>query len=83
MSRATSRLQLPLEDKVRVVLAVLAGELTVTEAARRHGVSGKAIRTSRDPVRRVGQGRVGERHAEPRGLPPRRPSGDYERRPSS
>lgn len=39
---------LPIEDKVRVVLAVLAGELTVSEAARRHGVSPTAVAKWRD-----------------------------------
>jgi len=31
------------EEKQRVVLAVLAGELTAAEAARRHGVSTNAV----------------------------------------
>lgn len=30
---------IPVEDKVRVILSVLAGEVTVAEAARRHKVS--------------------------------------------
>jgi hypothetical protein len=29
--------QLPVEERMRVVLAVLSGELTIAEAARRHG----------------------------------------------
>ncbi|WP_281005166.1 hypothetical protein [Nocardia vinacea] len=32
-------LKIPVEDKVRVVLSVLAGEMSVAEAARRRGVS--------------------------------------------
>jgi transposase len=43
MSRSKGQPQLPIEQKVRVVLAVLAGELTVAEAARRHAVSGAAV----------------------------------------
>jgi transposase len=35
--------RLPVEEKQRVVLAVLAGELTAAEAARRHGVSTNAV----------------------------------------
>ena len=35
--------RLPVEEKVRVVLAVLAGETTASEAARRHGVSTNAV----------------------------------------
>jgi transposase len=31
--------RLPIEEKVRVVLAVLGGEMSASEAARRHGVS--------------------------------------------
>jgi transposase len=48
MGRAKGQPQLPIEDKVRVVLAVLAGELTVAEAARRYGVSGPAVAKWRD-----------------------------------
>jgi len=35
--------RLPVEEKQRVVLAVLAGELTAAEAARGHGVSTNAV----------------------------------------
>jgi transposase len=35
--------RLPVEEKVRVVLAVLGGEMTASEAARRHGVSTNAV----------------------------------------
>ena len=38
---ATSRI--PVEDKVRIVLTVLKGEMTVSEAARRRGVSPIAV----------------------------------------
>jgi transposase len=33
------RTRIPAEEKVRIVLSVLAGEMTGAEAARRHGVS--------------------------------------------
>src|SRR5579875_2696459 len=33
----------PVEDKVRIVLSVLAGEMTVAEAARRHKVSETSV----------------------------------------
>lgn len=48
MSRTKGQPQLPIEDKVRVVLAVLSGELTSAEAARRHGVSATAVAKWRD-----------------------------------
>ena len=35
--------RLPVEERVRVVLAVLSGELTIAEAARRHGTTGKTV----------------------------------------
>jgi len=35
--------RLPIEEKVRVVLAVLGGEMSASEAARRHGVSVPAV----------------------------------------
>ena len=34
---------MPVEERVRVVLAVLSGELTIAEAARRHGTTGKTV----------------------------------------
>jgi transposase len=40
--------QLPVEERMRVVLAVLSGELTVAEAARRHGTTGKTVAEWRD-----------------------------------
>ena len=45
MARPPSRAA---EDKVRIVLAVLRGELTIAEAARREGVSQTAIANWRD-----------------------------------
>lgn len=63
MSRSKGQPQLPIEDKVRVVLAVLAGELTVAEAARRHGVSGAAVGKWRD--RFIESGKAGLDNAMP------------------
>jgi len=40
--------KVPIEQKVRVVLAVLAGEMTLAEAARRHGTSAAAVSQWRD-----------------------------------
>jgi transposase len=40
--------RLPIEEKVRVVLAVLGGGMSASEAARRHGVSAQAIYQWRD-----------------------------------
>ncbi|WP_228566969.1 transposase [Nocardia sp. SYP-A9097] len=37
------RLKVPVEDKVRVVLSVLAGEMSAAEAARRRGVSTASV----------------------------------------
>jgi len=45
MARPPSR---PAEDKVRLVLAVLRGELTIVQAARREGVSQTSIANWRD-----------------------------------
>lgn len=45
MARPPSR---SAEDKVRIVLAVLRGELTIAEAARREGVSQTSIANWRD-----------------------------------
>jgi transposase len=46
MSRTGARL--PVEQKVLLVLAVLGGEMTMAEAARRHGTSAQAIGQWRD-----------------------------------
>lgn len=37
------RTKIPVEVKVRVVLAVLSGEMSGAEAARRHGVSDMSV----------------------------------------
>ena len=52
MARPPSR---SAEDKVRLVLAVLRGELTMAEAARREGVSQTSIANWRDQFLDGGQ----------------------------
>lgn len=52
MARPPSR---SAEDKVRIVLAVLRGELTIAEAARREGVSQTSIANWRDAFLDGGQ----------------------------
>ena len=47
--------QLPVEERMRVVLAVLSGELTIAEAARRHGTTGKTVGEWRDRFLEAGQ----------------------------
>lgn len=72
MARPPSR---SAEDKVRVVLAVLRGEVTIAEAARREGVSQTSIANWRDQFLdgvSAGSGRRrGGQADEPR-APPRR-----------
>jgi transposase-like protein len=41
----------PVETRLQIVLAVLAGETTIAEAARRHGVSAESINRWRNPQR--------------------------------
>jgi transposase len=65
MSRSKGQPLLPIEDKVRIVLAVLAGEVSLAEAARRHGVSAQAVANWRD--RFVESGRAGLEHQLPCG----------------
>jgi transposase len=48
VGRGKGRPTLPIEQKVRIVLSVLAGEVTMAEAARRHGVSNLTVAKWRD-----------------------------------
>ena len=62
--------QLPVEERMRVVLAVLSGELTVAEAARRRGgeaarYDGEDGRGVAGPVPGGGPGWAGEHDAGP------------------
>jgi transposase-like protein len=60
MSRSKGQPRLPIEVKVRIVLAVLAGEVTLAEAARRHGgfavLTGIPERTYRRRLARLRDG---------------------------
>ena len=47
--------RLSVEEKTRVVLAVLAGQMTLAEAARRHGVTPQAVGQWRDRFLEVGK----------------------------
>lgn len=47
--------RLSVEEKTRVVLAVLAGEVTLAEAARRQGVSAQAVGQWRDRFLEAGK----------------------------
>lgn len=40
--------QFPVEEKIRIVLSVLAGEVTIAEAARRHRTSQTSVAKWRD-----------------------------------
>lgn len=51
--RARSRLSV--QEKTLVVLAVLAGEMTLAEAARRHGVTPQAVGQWRDRFLEAGK----------------------------
>lgn len=51
---AKPRLKSP-EDKARVVVSILGGEMTIAEAARREGVSQTSIAKWRDRFREGGQ----------------------------
>jgi transposase len=53
--------RLPIEEKVRVVLAVLGGEMTASEAVRRHGVSVQAVLTWRNKFLDAGQESLADR----------------------
>jgi transposase len=48
--------QVPVDEQIQVVLAVLKDELPLAEAARRHGVSSATVGQLAGPVRRRGQG---------------------------
>jgi transposase len=63
MARSKRGSELPVEEKARVVLAVLGGELSVSEAARRHGVSAFAVSKWRD--RFIESGKAGLENMRP------------------
>jgi transposase len=57
VARAKGKPTLSIEQKVRVVLSVLAGEMSMAEAARRHGVSQPTVSKWRDAF--VAAGKAG------------------------
>lgn len=61
--------RIPVETRVAVVLAVISGEMTASEAARRHGVSRPTIDNWR--LRFIAAGRAGlqDRLSGPGGVP--------------
>jgi transposase len=57
VSRRGRQSRVPVEERLRVVLAVLSGELTVSQAARRHGVTNQTVANWRN--RFVDAGKAG------------------------
>ncbi len=49
----------PVEDKTRIVLSVLAGEMTIAEAARRNKVSETSVAKWKQQFLESGPGRAG------------------------
>ena len=68
MSRAKGKPTLPIEQKVRVVLSVLAGEMSMAEAARRHGVTNAAVAKWRDQFVAAGRAGLEEKLSGPSGM---------------
>lgn len=58
---------LTIEQKLQVVLSVLAGELTMSEAARRSGVAARTVGIWRDRFIEAGKAGLEERPAGPDG----------------
>ncbi|MCC3313338.1 helix-turn-helix domain-containing protein [Nocardia africana] len=54
------RLKIPVEDKVRVVLSVLAGEMSAAEATRRRGVSTPSVGKWKQAFLEAGTKALGE-----------------------
>jgi transposase-like protein len=61
------RTKIPAEEKVRIVLSVLAGEMTGAEAARRHGVSEMSVSKWKTRFLEAGASSLEEIHAGPDG----------------
>jgi transposase len=61
------RTKIPAEEKVRIVLSVLAGEMTGAEAARRHGVSEMSVSKWKTRFLEAGAHSLEEVHAGPNG----------------
>jgi transposase len=69
VSRGRASPELSGEQKVQIVLAVLAGELTVSAAARRHGVAPSTVQVWRN--RFLEAGRLGVLEERPPGTKPK------------
>lgn len=71
MSRSKGRPALTIEQKLQVVLSVLAGEVTMSEAARRNGVNARTVGIWRDRFIEAGKAGLEERLSGPdKGMTP-------------
>jgi len=61
------RTKIPVEVKMRVVLAVLSGEMSGAEAARRHGVSDMSVSKWKQQFLDAGRQRLEEQPSGPAG----------------
>ena len=55
MNRRGGQSRVPVEERLRIVLAVLSGELTVSEAARRRGVTKQTVSNWRNRFLEAGK----------------------------
>ena len=67
MGRAKGKPTLSVEHKTRIVLSVLAGEMSMAEAARRHGVSKVTVAKWRDAFVAAGKAGLEEKLPGPSG----------------
>lgn len=67
MSRSKGRPTLTIEQKLQVVLSVLAGEITMSEAARRNAVTPRTVGQWRDRFIEAGKAGLEDRPAGPDG----------------
>lgn len=75
--------RVPVEQRVRIVLSVLAGEVTMAEAARRHGVTSQAVMAWRDRFLEAGKAGLADRVPGPPGQGTHTSNDSYAPRPSS
>lgn len=69
MSRAKGKPTLSIEQKTRIVLSVLAGEMSMAEAARRHGVANVTVAKWRDAFIAAGKAGLEEGVSGPSVMP--------------
>jgi transposase len=67
VSRSKGRPTLTIEQKLQVVLSVLGGEITMSEAARRNGVAPRTVGLWRDRFIEAGKAGLEDRPAGPDG----------------